>query len=265
MSDHPPFLTIVIPAYNEARRLPQTLTAIQRYLAQQPFAAEVLVVDDGSEDATAELAEAVPGVRVLRCDHRGKGFAVRAGALAACGDYVLLCDADLATPIEEWEKLWPHFDAGADVVIGSREGLGARRIGEPWYRHLMGRVFNLIVRSVAISTIQDTQCGFKGLRRPVAVDLFERARIYGADAPPVQGAAVTAYDVEMLFLAQHVGYRIVEVPVTWHYGTETKVDPLRDSLRNLRDVLKVRLNAWRGVYRSEPQPPRETRSGNDLS
>lgn len=253
-----PLLSIVIPAYNEERRLPATLAAIHAYLAQQPYTAEVLVADDGSTDATATLAEQA-GVRVLRLDHRGKGFAVRSGALAASGAYMLLCDADLATPIAEWERLWPYLQDGADVVIGSREGLQAQRIGEPWYRHVMGRVFNLLVQGIALRGIQDTQCGFKALRHDVATDLFQRVRIYGADARPVQGAAVTAYDVELLFLAQQRGYRIVEVPVIWHYGKETKVDPLRDSLRNLRDVVQVRLNQWRGAYRQdEPavaQPP----------
>lgn len=250
MNNYRPLLTIVIPAYNEERRLPRTLEVIGTYLAQQPYRAEVLVVDDGSDDQTVALAEAVAGVQVLRRDHRGKGFAVRAGALAATGEYVLLCDADLATPIEEWPKLWDRLAEGDDIAIGSREGVGAVRLGEPWYRHLMGRVFNWIVRSVAIRNIQDTQCGFKALRRTAAHDLFQRVRIYGDDARPVQGAAVTAYDVELLFLAQTTGYLIAEVPVIWHYGEETKVDPLRDSLRNLRDVLKVRLNAWRGAYRA---------------
>lgn len=242
------YLSIVIPAYNEAQRLPQTLTRILDYLVQQPYHAEVIVVDDGSSDETANLAERHQGVTVLRCDHRGKGFAVRSGALAATGDYVLLCDADLAVPIEEWERFEQHLQQGYDVVIGSREGLGAQRINEPWYRHMMGRIFNRLVRWVALKGIQDTQCGFKAMHRSIAHDLFHRVRIYGADAQPVQGAAVTAYDVELLFLAQRRGYRIAEVPVLWYYGTETKVDPLRDSLRNVRDVLQVRMNAWRGRY-----------------
>jgi dolichyl-phosphate beta-glucosyltransferase len=243
-----PFLSIVIPAYNEERRLPATLNSVMSYLTRQAYSSEVLVVDDGSSDRTAEVAAKHPGVTVLRCDHRGKGFAVRAGALAARGAYVLLCDADLAVPIDEWEKMYARLMAGYDVAIGSREGLGASRKGEPWYRHVMGRVFNLIIRGVAITGIDDTQCGFKAMGRAVAQDLFRRVRIYGEDAPVVRGAAVTAYDVELLFLARRRGYRIAEVPVLWNYGTETKVSPVRDSLRNLRDVLTVRLNDLRGRY-----------------
>jgi glycosyltransferase involved in cell wall biosynthesis len=260
-----PLLSVVVPAYNEERRLPETLAQIMAYLERQTYRFELIVADDGSADQTAALVEELAvrrthlnegrgGVRLLRLDHRGKGFAVRAGALAAHGEYVLLCDADLATPIEEWEKLYRNFGEGYEVVIGSREGLGARRLGEPWYRHFMGRVFNFIVRAVAVGGIQDTQCGFKALHQPVAVDLFQRVQIYGDDAPVVHGAAVTAYDVELLFLARRRGYRIAEVPVIWRYGTETKVNPLRDSLRNLRDVLTVRWYALRGRYRGLDAP-----------
>jgi glycosyltransferase involved in cell wall biosynthesis len=238
----------VIPSYNEEGRLPATLRSVIDYLARQSYASEVLVVDDGSSDRTAATAAAHPGVTVLRRDHRGKGFAVRAGALAARGAYVLLCDADLAVPIAEWEKMHVHLVGGYDVVIGSREGLGATRQGEPWYRHVMGRVFNLVIHGVALRGIKDTQCGFKALSRTAAQDLFRRVRIYGDDAPILRGAAVTAYDVELLFLARRCGYRIAEVPVLWNYGTETKVSPVRDSLRNLRDVITVRLNDLRGRY-----------------
>jgi dolichyl-phosphate beta-glucosyltransferase len=248
VADEAPYLSIVIPAYNEERRLPETLAAIKAYLAGQPFRSEVLVVDDGSSDATADLVEQTPGVRLLRRDHRGKGFAVRAGALAATGKFVLLCDADLAVPMEEWTRVEHYLKLGYDVVIGSREGSGASREDEPWHRHLMGRIFNWLIQIIALRGIQDTQCGFKALPYPVAQELFQRMRIYGDDAPVVQGAAVTAYDVELLFLARHCGYRIAEVPVRWHYGSETKVNPLRDSWRNLRDVLNVRYNAMRGHY-----------------
>lgn len=244
----PLMLSIIIPAYNETRRLPATLTAIRTYLDAQTYAAEVLVVDDGSSDGTAELAATYPGVQVLRLEHRGKGFAVRAGAFAAQGRYVLICDADLAVPIEEWSQFELRLLAGDEVVIGSREGIGATREGEPWYRHFMGRVFNYIIAVVALRGISDTQCGFKAMPRDIAHDLFRHVRIYGDNAPMVNGAAVTAYDVELLFLARKRGYQITEVPVRWRYGIETKVNPLRDSLRNIHDVLQVRLNDLRGFY-----------------
>jgi dolichyl-phosphate beta-glucosyltransferase len=247
-----PLLSVVVPAYNEAQRLPATLAQILAYLDQQAYQSEVIVADDGSTDETAVLAAQIAtrrsNLRILQLDHRGKGFAVRAGALAAQGAYILLCDADLAVPIADWEQLQQALMHGDDLAIGSREGLGARRMDEPWYRHLMGRVFNLIVQIVAVRGIRDTQCGFKALRQTVAIDLFQRVRIYGENAPRVEGAAVTAYDVELLFLARRRGYRIAEVPVPWRYGAETKVNPLFDSWRNLRDVLAVRWYALRGMY-----------------
>jgi dolichyl-phosphate beta-glucosyltransferase len=274
MSDHDtPLLTVVVPAYNEERRLPESLRQILEYLGQQPYPAEVLVADDGSSDGTAAYVEQAaakhPGLRLLRLDHRGKGYAVRAGALAARGSFVLLCDADMAVPIEEWERLRDALESGYHVAIGSREGVGATREGEPWHRHVMGRVFNLIIRIVAVGNFQDTQCGFKAMHRSVAEDLFRRVRIYGDDAPTVQGSAVTAYDVELLFLAVKRGYRVAEIPVPWRYGEETKVSAVRDSWRNLGDTLRVRWNALRGAYRdlraplainSAGAPPRRTRT-----
>jgi glycosyltransferase involved in cell wall biosynthesis len=251
-------LSVVVPAYNEERRLPETLHQILTYLEQQPYAGEVIIADDGSSDGTAALVEQIasnnPHIRLLRLDHRGKGYAVRAGALAARGRFVLLCDADMAVPMDEWPRLRQALEQGAHVAIGSREGVGATREGEPWYRHVMGRVFNLIIQIVAVGGFNDTQCGFKGLYRSVSDDLFRRVRIYGDDAPPVQGAAVTAYDVELLFLAVKRGYHVAEIPVLWRYGEETKVSALRDSWRNLRDVLRVRFNALRGAYRDLRAP-----------
>lgn len=247
-----PFLTIVIPAYNEARRLPATLERILDYLDRQDYAARIIVVDDGSTDGTAAAARRYDQhhrrVEVIENPHQGKGATVRRGMLAAEGNIVLFSDADLSTPIEEVERLLPWFEKGYDVVIGSREGADARRYDEPGYRHLMGRVFNTLVQLLTVRGIQDTQCGFKAFRREVAHDLFTRMQLYTDDGTPIEGAMVTAFDVEILYLAQRQGYRIREVPVEWHYSNETKVNPLKDSWRNLRDVLTVRWNALRGVY-----------------
>lgn len=249
-----PLVSVVIPAYNEERRLPQTLDRVATYFASQTYASEILVVDDGSSDGTARVVEAFveghPTVRLLKNDHRGKGFTVRTGMLAAQGHIVLFSDADLSTPIEEIEKLLPWFERGYDVVIGSREGAGARREREPFYRHLMGRVFNFIVQLLTVRGIQDTQCGFKAFRDEVAQDVFGRMQLYGDDAKKIQGGMVTAFDVEVLFIAHKAGYRIKEVPVEWHYGTETKVNPLKDSWRNFRDVVLVRWNDLRGLYQA---------------
>lgn len=247
-----PYLSVVIPAYNEERRLPKTLERVLAYLKALDQPGEVVVVDDGSTDQTvavvSELAAHQSRVRLLAEPHRGKGAAVRAGMLAARGAIVLFSDADLATPIGEAARLCAAIDQGFDVAIGSREGAGARRYGEPAFRHIMGRVFNYVVRLLAVGGINDTQCGFKAFRREAAHAICRRLSLYGPDAPVVQGAMVTAFDVEVIFLARRLGLRLVEVPIEWHYGRESKVDPLRDSWRNFRDVVRVRLNAWRGRY-----------------
>lgn len=247
-----PFLSVVVPAYNEESRLPQTLQRVSEYLSEQSYPSEVVVVDDGSRDRTADIVKAFakthPNVQLIRNDHRGKGYAVRTGALQARGEVVLFFDADSSTPIEDVEKLLPWFERGYGIVIGSREGAGAHRISEPFYRHVMGRVFNSLVRLMTVHGIQDTQCGFKALRGDLAKKIFAKSRLYGENARRVTDAMVTAYDVEVLFLGQKLGQQIKEVPVEWRYGTESKVNPLKDSWRNFRDVVLVRWNDSKGLY-----------------
>jgi glycosyltransferase involved in cell wall biosynthesis len=234
-------LSIVIPAYNEATRLPGTLERVLAYLDQGDSSFEVLAVDDGSSDRTAELVERIaadePRIRLLREPHRGKGAAVRAGALAARGAVVLFTDADLSHPVEELTRL-PGLLDGAQVVIASREGAGARRLAEPLYRHLMGRVFNRFVRLLAVPGIEDTQCGLKCFTAPAARELFKRQTIDGF-----------GFDVELLFLARKLGYRVREVSVTWRHVPASRVDPLRDTLRMVADVVRVRWNDLLGRYR----------------
>jgi dolichyl-phosphate beta-glucosyltransferase len=253
MRESDPYLSVIIPTYNEEERLPRTLDSIVSYLQARGDAAEVIVVDDGSTDATLQVAESLsavyPFLRLIRNQHRGKAYAVRSGMLSAAGRYVLFTDADGATPIGELDKLLTRLEAGYDVAIGSREGAEAQRFDEPWYRHLMGRVFNLVVRTLAVRGIHDTQCGFKAFRREAARDLFENMQLYGADTGLARGALVTGFDVEILFMASKWGYRIAEVPVIWYYGAKSKVNPIKDSWRNLRDVLRVRWNDLQGHYR----------------
>ena len=246
-----PELSIVVPAYNEAGRLPHTLQEIECYIAERSVCAEVIVADDGSSDATAAVARAawgdMPLRRVIALPHRGKAATVRDGVLAAIGDVVLFTDADLSTPIRYATLLLEGLDAGAAIAIGSREGIGSTRVGEPFYRHAMGRVFNAVVRLLAVPGIDDTQCGFKAFRREAAHDLFRRARL-PAENREVRGPRVTGFDVEILYLARRRGYRIVEVPVYWEHVAGSKVQPLQDSFRMFADVLRVRWNALRGRY-----------------
>lgn len=248
-----PFLSVIIPAYNEERRLPSTLARVTAYLQTQPYASELIVVDDGSQDRTSAIVEEYSRthsiVQLIRNDHCGKGYTVRTGMLVGQGEVVLFCDADLSTPIEEIANLLAWFERGYDIVIASREGIGAHRIKEPFYRHLMGRVFNFLVRMLTVADIQDTQCGFKAFHRTVAQDVFKRVLLYGETAQRVSGPMVTAFDVEVLFIGVKRGYKIKEVPTKWIYSNETKVNPLRDSWRNFRDVVLVRWNDLRGRYK----------------
>lgn len=235
-----PLLTIIIPAYDEERRLPRSLEQVAAFVLAQPEPMEVLIVENGSRDRTTEIAEGYAArhafIKVMHSE-KGKGAAVRAGMMAGRGRYLFICDSDLSMPIAEVRKFLPPMRADYDVAIASREGPGAHRYGEPAYRHLMGRVFNLIVRVLAIPGFQDTQCGFKSFRREVAREVFAALTMTG-----------WAFDVEALFVALRLGYRVVAVPIDWYFDADSRVDPLRDTWRMLRDVFRIRLNGWRGVY-----------------
>ena len=240
-----PFLSLVIPAYNEAERLPVALDALEAYLARQPYSAEVIVADDGSTDATYDIAHARatawPALRVVSAPHRGKGHAVKLGLLATHGAYAFLCDADLSMPIEELGKFLPDTLGALDVAIASREGPGAHRYAEPLYRHIIGRMFNSLVRWAVLPGIQDSQCGFKCLRGNLARAL--------ARAQTVDG---WGFDVELLCVARLWGYRVVEVPIPWYFSTNSRVHPLPDSWHMVREVLAVRRNLLAGRYGPRP-------------
>ena len=240
-----PDLSIVIPAFNEEARIVGTLESVTQYLAASSLLWELVVVDDGSSDGTAALvaqwAENREGVRLESIRHQGKGAAVRHGMLAASGRYRFLCDADLAMPIDELAKFIPPGLTDTAVAVGSREADGSRRYDEPAYRHLMGRVFNMLVRGVAVRGIRDTQCGFKCFSAAAAERLFPLQRLDGF-----------GFDVEVLFLAQKANLRVQEVPINWYYQTESKVRPVKDTLRMLADALAVRWNHVTGKYSNEP-------------
>jgi dolichyl-phosphate beta-glucosyltransferase len=198
------------------------------------------VIDDGSTDGTPAAVRAGasgPIVRLIEAPHAGKGAAVRRGMLAAGGQVRLMADADLSMPAHEIPKLLAALAGGADVALATREGAGARRVGEPYLRHLMGRVFNLLVRLLAVPGLHDTQCGFKAFTAASAEALFRRSTIDGF-----------GFDVEVLYLARQRGLRLAEVPIAWYYQPSSRVSPLRDTIRMVRDVLRVRWNDWRGRY-----------------
>ncbi len=247
-----PTLSLIIPAYNESDRIAETTRVALAWMRERPYARELIVVDDGSDDDTASMAaSAMAGDergRVLRIPHGGKAVAVRAGILAATGEQIAFSDADLATPLIYMDALRLALERGADIAIGTREGAGARRIGEPFYRHVMGRVFNGLVRLLLIPDVHDTQCGFKLFRAGVARDLVARSRLYTAESAPLAGPRVTAFDVELLTIARLRGYRVASVPVVWTYGAGSKVRPAHDTWHNLRDVFQVWIGAKRGNY-----------------
>ncbi|NTV52477.1 MAG: glycosyltransferase family 2 protein [Candidatus Firestonebacteria bacterium] len=231
-------LSIVIPAYNEARRLPRTLESLDAFLGKQPYAAEVLVVDDGSRDDTRATARAFRFSAPVRlrlltnARNRGKGASVRRGVAAARGEFVLFTDADLSTPIADVQALFAALAKGADVAIGSRAVAGSRVLTpQPWHREFMGKTFNRFVQGIVLPGIHDTQCGFKLFRRSAARRLFRRL------TTPRFG-----FDVEVLYLARRTKLRVAEVPVEWHNSLASTVSPLKDSLTMFADLFRIR---WR--------------------
>lgn len=249
----PPVLSIIIPAHNEEHRLPPSLAKIDAFLQTLPFSSEVIVVENGSHDRTADVtrgfAQTHPYVKLLVVQTRGKGLAVKAGMLAAQGDYRFICDTDLSMPIEEIVKFLPPHSDGYDISIATREGKLANRIGEPEYRHIMGRVNNLIIKLFAVRGFEDTQCGFKMFNRRSAEDLFS-----------VQQMTGIGFDVELLFIAKRRGYRIREVPITWYFDPDSRMRLIQDSLKMLIEIFEIRRNWSRGVYAAQSAADRQPES-----
>lgn len=234
-------VSIVVPAFNEESRLGETLVDLTTFLAQQPWDWEVRVVDDGSTDGTCRIvdehARVNANVVLQREPHRGKGGAVRAGLLAARAPFRFICDADLSMPVAELPRFLPPRLEDFDIAIGSREGFGARRIGEPLIRHLAGRTFNFAVQRLCVSGIEDTQCGFKMFTAAAVDAIFPLVQVDG-----------WAFDIEVLCIARAKGLRIVEVPVEWHYRRASQVSLVRDGVSMFRELIRIGARARRGAY-----------------
>jgi dolichyl-phosphate beta-glucosyltransferase len=237
-------LSVVVPVYNETKRIDRCLPELLAFLHAQDYSYELVVVDDGSTDGTPQVAERLLAgearARVLvQPRNRGKGHAVKVGMLAAEGEYVLFTDADLSTPLTELDKFWRWLEEGYDVVIGSRKMPGANIVKhQPWWRETLGKVFTWLTNHIATRDISDVTCGFKCFTRDAARTLF--------------GLSVIddwSFDAEVLFLAQRFRYRIKEVPVTWHDESGTKVRLWKDAVNSLRRLVRIRMNASRGLYK----------------
>lgn len=229
-----PFLSVVIPVYNEEQRLPKSLEAILVFLKQQPYKSEIIISDDGSQDRTVAVASEklidFPNRILTTPQNRGKGHAVRQGMLAAQGQYILFTDADLSTPIHEVSRFLTQLEKDQDLVIGSRGLQGAKiEVRQNFLRETMGKTFNLIARLFTFKNIRDSQCGFKCFRKEIAHKLFSLQRLDGF-----------SFDVEIIYLAQKLGYRILELPVIWRNSAQSRVQVLRDPVLMFLDILKIR-------------------------
>lgn len=248
-----PRLSIVIPAYNEAARIETTLERVLNCIEEQGWDAEVLVVDDGSQDGTSSIVEAwmerYPRLHLIKnLGNRGKGHSIRNGVLQAAGDIVLFTDADLSAPMVEAERLIAALDAGADVAIGSRWLDRSRQtVQQPLYRQIFGRCFNGVTRTVMGLPFKDTQCGFKAFKREAAQLIFR-----------LQTIERWGFDPELLFIAGKLGYNVVEVPVTWGHDDRSRISYLKDGTKMLEEMVVIRFNAAVGRYNRAIAEMRDT-------
>jgi glycosyltransferase involved in cell wall biosynthesis len=240
------YLSIIIPAHNEEERLLPSLEKVQEFVHQQPYPIEVIVVENGSHDRTLEIAQSyqiqMPSLKVIEEKASGKGLAVRSGMLAATGEYRIFCDADFSMPVSEISKFIPKPGENYDVAIASRELPESKRVDEPEIRHLIGRVFNSLVRYALLPGLQDTQCGFKAFRGEIAEQLFNMQTLTG-----------WSFDAEILFIAQKLGYTIIEVPITWYYKPGSRLHIIKDSFNMASDLFTIRRNAQKGMYDQKKQ------------
>jgi glycosyltransferase involved in cell wall biosynthesis len=247
-----PFLSVVIPAYNEEINLRRgVLNSVYDYLRSKNFSWEVIILDDGSKDATARLVEQFVKDHknfILRKEpHRGKGGTIMAGAKAAKGKYVLFTDMDQSTPMDQFDKFLPKLESGFDVVIGGRKG----RPGQPIIRKIMAYGFVILRTLILRLPFKDTQCGFKAYRKDAVDKIFSRIQIYGGKSGSKTGSVTAGFDLETLFIARKLGLKTVEVPIDWYeYGERKEVNPIKDSWEGFRDLIKIRLNALQGKYKA---------------
>lgn len=232
-------ITIIIPAYNEERRIGATLEKVLAYLGQKKISFEIIVVDDGSQDKTLEIVRKIDGseIKILENkSNRGKGYSVKRGMLEAQGDWILFTDADLSTPIEELEKFLRHENF--DILIASRDLPESKLVvPQPWHRKLGGRLINFFVQALILPGIKDTQCGFKLFRQEAAKKIFPKQTIEGF-----------GFDIEILYIARKLGFKIKELPVAWLNNPETKVRPIKDGLKILQNIFQIKINDRRGRY-----------------
>ncbi len=243
-----PYLSVVIPAYREIANVKRgVLNEVYSFLKKQPYTWEVVIVDDGSPDETAIHIEKdirkYPGFRLLKERHRGKGGTVIAGVLAAKGEIILFSDMDQATPLPEINKFFPHFEKGADVVIGSRSG----RKGEPPLRQLMAYGFLVLRTIILFLPYRDTQCGFKAFTHSAAQKIFKNMKIFTIHSTTT--GVTAAFDLELLYVARKQGLSVAEVPVNWEHVGSVRVNPIKDSLLGLKGLIEVRINSLRGAYK----------------
>jgi dolichyl-phosphate beta-glucosyltransferase len=238
-----PYLSIIIPVHNEESRLPRALDQIDAYLKRQSYTAEVIIVENGSQDNTVAVAEAFlqthPYVRLFVEEARGKGLAIKRGMLEARGQYRFFADVDFSMPVEQIDRFLPDGINGYDIAIGSRAIEGAVRYDEPWHRHVMGRINTWIIQRLVLPDFEDTQCGFKLFTAPVAEDLFSVSRMGGI-----------GFDVEVLFVAKQRGYRVNEIGIDWYFDTDSRMKLIQDSLHILQEILEIRRNWRAGLYGS---------------
>ena len=246
------YLSVVIPAFDEMANLQKgVLEKLNTFLDKCNFSSEIIIVDDGSRDGSIEflkkLAVQFPRMNIIENPHTGKGGSVTTGVLAAEGKYILFTDMDQATPIEEIDKLLPFFKENYDVVIGSRS---TQRKGSPLSRQIISRGFIFLRKLiVGLEEISDTQCGFKAFEHTAAKKIFQKLYDMHGGFKKISGSAVTAgFDIELLFIAELLGYKIKEVPVHWLYVETRRVSPIKDSIDGLTDLLKIRKNALAGKY-----------------